>query len=161
MTRSKVTRCLTLEILRFSKSISSAIFNVSWQMTTDSETTEQYLTFVRSRFLISVLVVSLDFELGTGWHWFSLQMLLQLQLNSLGGGAVRRRPQSRTGLIYLILNCCSAEVMVMEGSRCRGGGADSNYLKTQLSCFWFLRMWQCLCSVSLTYLVWRCAGFVL
>ena len=31
-------------------------FNVSWQMTTDSETTEQYLTFVRSRFLISVLV---------------------------------------------------------------------------------------------------------
>jgi len=46
--------------------ISSAIFNVSWQMTTDSETTEQYLTFVRSRFLISVLVffVSHDFELG-------------------------------------------------------------------------------------------------
>ena len=34
----------------------SAIFNVSWQMTTDSENTEQYLTFVRSRFLISVLV---------------------------------------------------------------------------------------------------------
>ena len=34
-------------------------------MTTDSETTEQYLTFVRSRFLISVLVfVSHDFELG-------------------------------------------------------------------------------------------------
>ena len=34
-------------------------------MTTDSETTEQYLTFVRSRFLISVLVfVSRDFELG-------------------------------------------------------------------------------------------------
>ena len=36
--------------------VSSAIFNVSWQMTTDSETTEQYLTFVRSRFLISILV---------------------------------------------------------------------------------------------------------
>jgi len=34
-------------------------------MTTDSETTELYLTFVRSRFLISVLVfVSRDFELG-------------------------------------------------------------------------------------------------
>jgi len=34
-------------------------------MTTDSETTEQYLTFVRSRFLISVLVfMSCDFELG-------------------------------------------------------------------------------------------------
>jgi len=34
-------------------------------MTTDSETTEQYLTFVRSRFLISALVfVSRDSELG-------------------------------------------------------------------------------------------------
>ena len=34
-------------------------------MATDSETTEQYLTSVRSRFLISVLVfVSRDFELG-------------------------------------------------------------------------------------------------
>ena len=69
MTRSKVkvTRQLKLEILRFSKSISSAIFNVSWQMTTDSETMEQYLTFVRSRFLISVLVfMSRDYKLGTG-----------------------------------------------------------------------------------------------
>jgi len=34
-------------------------------MTTDSETTEQYLNFVRTRFLISVLVfVSHDYELG-------------------------------------------------------------------------------------------------
>jgi len=40
------------ETFSFSKSISSTIFNVSWQMTTDSETTEQYLTFVRSRFEI-------------------------------------------------------------------------------------------------------------
>jgi len=56
----------TLEILRFSKSISSSIFNVSSQMTTDSETMEQYLTFVWGRFLISVLVfVSRDYELGT------------------------------------------------------------------------------------------------
>ena len=40
MTRSKVkvTRPLKLEILQFSKSISSTIFNVSLQMTTDSET---------------------------------------------------------------------------------------------------------------------------
>ena len=54
-----------VRILRFSKSISSAIFNVSWQMTTDSETKEQYLIFVWSRFLISILVfVSRDFELG-------------------------------------------------------------------------------------------------
>ena len=34
----------------------SGIFNVSWQMTTDSETMEQYLNFVRTTFLISVLV---------------------------------------------------------------------------------------------------------
>jgi len=34
-------------------------------MTTDSETTEKYLTFVRSRFLIYVqFFVSRDFELG-------------------------------------------------------------------------------------------------
>jgi len=55
---------IKLEILPFSKCI-SAIFNVNWQMTTDSETTEKYLTFVQSRFLIYVLVfVSRDFELG-------------------------------------------------------------------------------------------------
>ena len=67
MTRSKVkvTSALKLEILQFSKSIFSAIFNVSWQMTTDSETTEQYLSFVQSRFFKYVLVfVSRDFELG-------------------------------------------------------------------------------------------------
>jgi len=35
-------------------------------MTNDSETMEQYLHFVRTRFLISVLVfVSRDYELGT------------------------------------------------------------------------------------------------
>ena len=62
-----VTRPLKLEILQFSKSISSGIFNVSWQMTADSETMEQFLTFVWSRFFISVLVfVSRDYELGTG-----------------------------------------------------------------------------------------------
>jgi len=65
------------------------IFNVSWQMTTDSETMEQYLTFVWSRLLISVLVfVSRDFDLGRVSVQF---MLLQLQLYSLGGGGVRRR----------------------------------------------------------------------
>ena len=84
MTRSKVkvkvTRPLKLEIVQFLISISPAIFNVSWQMTTDSETTEQYLTFVRSRFLISVLVVvSRDFELGMVSVQF---MLLQLQAQS-------------------------------------------------------------------------------
>ena len=42
--------------ISISKSISSAIFNVSWQVTTDSETPEQYLNFVQIRFLISVLV---------------------------------------------------------------------------------------------------------
>ena len=38
------------------KIISSSIFNASWQMTTDSETMEQYLNFVWTRFSISVLV---------------------------------------------------------------------------------------------------------
>ena len=74
MTRSKVTvtRSLQLEILQFSKSIFSGIFNVSWQMTTDSETMEQYLNFIRTRFLISVLVfVSRDYELGTKFSNFS------------------------------------------------------------------------------------------
>ena len=68
MTRSKVkvevTRPLKLEILQFSKSISSGIFNVSWQMTTDSETMEQYLNFVRTRlFDICPSFVSRDYGL--------------------------------------------------------------------------------------------------
>ena len=59
-------------------------------MTTDYETMEQYLNFVRTRFLIYVLVfVSRDLELGRVSVQF---MLLQLQLHSLGGGGVRRRP---------------------------------------------------------------------
>ena len=78
MTRSKVkvTRPLKLEIFQFSKSISFGIFNVSWQITTDSETTEQYLTFVRTRFLISVLVfVSRDYELGTKFRLIVVYLL--------------------------------------------------------------------------------------
>jgi len=52
-------------------------------MTTDSETMEQYLNFVRTRFLISVLVfVSRDYEFG----------------RVSGFGGVDR--QSRTGLIF-------------------------------------------------------------
>ena len=59
-------------------------------MTTDSETTEQYLTFVRSRFLISVQIfVPRDFELGRVSVQF---MLLQLQLHPLGVVGVQRRP---------------------------------------------------------------------
>ena len=47
-------------------------------MTTDSETTEQYLTFVWSRFLIYVLVfVSRDFELGTFTVTFTVVSLLR------------------------------------------------------------------------------------
>jgi len=58
-------------------------------MTTDSETMEQYLTFVRIRFLISVLVFVLhDFELGRVSVQF---MFLKLQLYSLGGGGVWSR----------------------------------------------------------------------
>jgi len=74
--------------LQFSKSISSGIFNVSWQMTTDSETMEQCLNFVWTRFLISVLVfVSREYEVGRVSYF---------------GGVDR---QSRTGLIFLFLMC--------------------------------------------------------
>jgi len=58
------------------KSISSSIFNVSWQMTTDSETMEQYLNFVWTRFLIPVLVfVSHDYELGTKFRLIVVYLL--------------------------------------------------------------------------------------
>ena len=57
-------------------------------MTTDSETMEQYLNFIRTRFLISVLVfVSHDYELG--------------RVSDFGG--VDR--QSRMGLIFFINYC--------------------------------------------------------
>ena len=61
----KVTSPSNFEFLPFSTSISSAIYNGSWQMTIDSETTAQYLNFCQAGFLIFVLVfVSRDFELG-------------------------------------------------------------------------------------------------
>ena len=100
MTRFKVkfkaTRPLKLEILQFSKSISSAIFNVSWQMTTDSETTEQYLTFVRIRFLISVLVfVSREFELGRVSVQFANAFAIAITF-----ARWRRRSQEATAVPY-------------------------------------------------------------
>jgi len=66
LVKVKVTRPLKLQILWLSKFISSPIFNVSWQMTTDSETTEQYLTFVLSRFLsrISILLLTRDIDIA-------------------------------------------------------------------------------------------------
>ena len=70
-------------------------------MTTDSETTEQYQTFVRSRFSISILVfVSRDFELGRVSVQF---ILLQLQLYSLGGGGVWSRPSVPYGAHCILL----------------------------------------------------------
>ena len=51
-------------------------------MTTDSETMEQYLNFVRTRFLISVLVFpSRDYELGTK---FELIVVYLLELSAFG-----------------------------------------------------------------------------
>ena len=45
-------------------------------MTTDSETMEQYLNFVRTRFSISVLVfVSRDYELGTKFRLIVVYLL--------------------------------------------------------------------------------------
>jgi len=61
----KVTWRWKLEILPFSKSISSTIFNGSWQMTADSLTRGgQY----RAGFFVFVIVsLSRDFELGRTW----------------------------------------------------------------------------------------------
>jgi len=57
-----------LEILSFSTAISSAIYNGSWQLTTDSETRAQYLNLIWPGLLIFVLVfVSCDFEVGTNF----------------------------------------------------------------------------------------------
>ena len=107
----KVTRPLKLKILRFSKSFSSAIFNVSWQMTTDSETMEQYLTFVRSRFLISPSFCVTWLRTWKGFRSV-LQMLLLLQYHSPGGGGVLRSwPSTPYGAsfcnYYLAGICCT------------------------------------------------------
>ena len=68
------------------------IFNVSWQMTTDSETTEQYLNFVWTRFLVSVSVfVSRDYE-----------------------------PQSHTGLIFQFANAFAIAITFARWRRFRG-----------------------------------------
>ena len=79
-----------------SKSISSAIFNESWQMTTDSDITEQYLTFVWSRFLIYVLVfVSRDFELGRVSVQFANTFAIAITF-----ARWRRRSQESTAVTY-------------------------------------------------------------
>ena len=86
-------------------------------MTTDSETMEQYLTFAWSRFLISVLVfVSRDYELGTGWHWFSLQMLFQL--HSLGGGGVQSRPSVPYGANFYMFALLWVIILNLQFSSC-------------------------------------------
>ena len=52
MTRPMVNVKVTglLKLLQFSKSISSAIYNGSWQMTTNSETRAQYLNLIGLNF---------------------------------------------------------------------------------------------------------------
>ena len=56
-------------------------------MTTDFETTEQYLNFVWTRFLISVLVfVSCDYELGTK---FRLIVIYLLEVSAFGNFSTR------------------------------------------------------------------------
>ena len=57
-------------------------------MTTDSETMEQYLNFVWTRFLISVLVfVSHDFELGTKFRLIVVYLLrknMEIEVSAFG-----------------------------------------------------------------------------
>ena len=81
-----------------------AFFNASWQMTTDSETTEQYLTFVWSRFLISVPVfVSRDFELGRVSVQFANAFAIAITFTR------RRRHSEATavtyGTIFVVVPC--------------------------------------------------------
>ena len=75
-------------------------------MTTDSETMEQYLTFVRSRFLIYVLVFLCHVTSNLEGFPFSLQMLSLLQYHSPGGGGVLRSwpltPYGANFLFYLL-----------------------------------------------------------
>ena len=57
-------------------------------MTTDSETMEQYLNFVRTRFLISVLIfVSRDYELGTKFRLIAVYLLrknMEIEVSTFG-----------------------------------------------------------------------------
>jgi len=140
MTRSKVkvkvTRPLKLEILQFSKSISSGIFNVSWrwQMTTDSETTEQYLNFVWTRFLISVLVfVSRDYK-----------------------------PQSRTGLIFQFTNAFGIAITFSRWQRRSEESTAVPYgANFYLLCPWsaavFASSCHVCCNIVHTYLLTHCS----
>jgi len=72
-----------LEIRPFSKTISSAIYSGSWQLTTDSQARAQYLNLVRPDFFIFIL------RFCVTWLW-------TLQKRQLW----RVDRQSRTGLIY-------------------------------------------------------------
>jgi len=79
----KVTSPWKLEILPLSKAISSAIYNRSWQLTTD---------FFRAEFLIFVLVFCFRWL----WTWQKRQLW-------------RVDRQSHTGLIYPFSNTPSAD----------------------------------------------------
>jgi len=90
-------------------------------MTTDSETMEQYLNFVRTRFSISVLVfVSHDYELGTKFRLIIVCLLRKNHRNKFPLLATFRQiqevrtvniagvdRQSCTGLIFLFRLFCS------------------------------------------------------
>ena len=70
-------------------------------MNTDSETTEQYLTFVWSRFLISVLVFVLrDFELGRVSVQFANAFAIAITF------ARWRRHSEATAVTYGTNFCC-------------------------------------------------------
>jgi len=66
------------------------------QVTTDSETTEQYLTLYGADFLV---FVSRDFELGMVSVQFANSFAIAITFVG-GGGVPRRRLQSRMGLIF-------------------------------------------------------------
>ena len=98
-----------MEILPFSAAFSSAIYNGSWQLTTDSLIRAQYLIFDLAGFLIFVLVfVSHDFELDTkvsceesGANLSSFQLLLEqpsFDAEHRFGHVNQNSPRSHRGL---------------------------------------------------------------
>ena len=106
-------------------------------MTTDSETTEQYLTFVRSRFLISVLVfVSCDFELGRVSVQFAHAFLLQYHSPG-GGGVMRRQPSVPYGTNFCKCNF-SGFTICLNFKFCTESmwyNVDAHLFKFFLNCF--------------------------
>ena len=96
-------------------------------MTTDSETMEQYLNFVLTRFLISVLVfVSRDYELETKFWLIVVYLLrknMEIEVSAFGnvstdtGSTDCKHPRSRSSVPYGADFSCLLSVRSSQGLR--------------------------------------------